>query len=182
MRPKGRLEVLFPVDISQRLLPEKISYMSTRNPVSPWWAALTVWGVVNAVNLLQAAGFLSRIPTGSRELNHLLGYAMILLALPVAAALAAFVRSGAGWRHRIGPAAYLLFITFMLFVDYLRPVEFRTPPNPTILVPYLALFFGSIFLMGFPMLRLNLGLWYATLVSTIFLLGSMILAMIWGVA
>ena len=29
--------------------------------------ALTVWVVVNAVNLLQAAGFLSRVPTGSRR-------------------------------------------------------------------------------------------------------------------
>ena len=42
--------------------------MRTVARVDPWWAALTVWGVVNAVNVLQAAGF----------------------------ALVAFVRSGAG--------------------------------------------------------------------------------------
>ena len=31
--------------------------MQAQTSVDPWWAALTVWGVVNAVNLLQAAGF-----------------------------------------------------------------------------------------------------------------------------
>ena len=62
--------------------------------VEPWWAVLTVWGVVNAVNVLQAAGFLSRVWTGSRAINHLLGYAIVALAFPAAVALVAFVRSG----------------------------------------------------------------------------------------
>jgi hypothetical protein len=56
----------------------------------PWWAALTVWGVVNAVNVLQAAGFLSRVRTGSMAINHLLGYVMAALAVPAVVALAAF--------------------------------------------------------------------------------------------
>lgn len=38
--------------------------MRTVARVDPWWAALTVWGVVNAVNVLQAAGFVSRVLTG----------------------------------------------------------------------------------------------------------------------
>jgi len=69
----------------------------------PWWAALTVWGVVNAVNVLQAAGFLSRLPTGSMAVNHLLGRVIIGLAIPAIAAIVAFVRAGTGWRHWIGP-------------------------------------------------------------------------------
>jgi hypothetical protein len=48
--------------------------MKAQAHVNPWWAALTVWGVVNAVNVLQAAGFLSRVVTGSRAINHILGY------------------------------------------------------------------------------------------------------------
>jgi len=62
----------------------------------PWWAVVTVWGVVNAVNLLQSAGFLSRVSTGSTALNHRLGYVMIALAAPAALALVAFVRARAG--------------------------------------------------------------------------------------
>jgi len=40
--------------------------MKNQMYVNPWWATLTVWGVVSAVNMLQAAGFLSRVYTGSR--------------------------------------------------------------------------------------------------------------------
>jgi hypothetical protein len=32
--------------------------MQAQTSVDPWWAALTLWGIVNAVNVLQAAGFL----------------------------------------------------------------------------------------------------------------------------
>jgi len=54
--------------------------MKIQTQVNPWWAALTVWGVVNAVNLLQAAGGLSRVYTGNREINHIFGYVIIALA------------------------------------------------------------------------------------------------------
>ena len=71
--------------------------MQTDTGSGPWLAALTVWGVVNAVNVLQAAGFLSRVPTGSMAVNHLLGYVMIVLAVPSTVALVVFIRAGAGW-------------------------------------------------------------------------------------
>ena len=38
-----------------------------------------VRAVVNAVNVLQSAGFLARIPTGSMAINRLTGYVMIAL-------------------------------------------------------------------------------------------------------
>jgi len=44
--------------------------MQAQTGVTPWWATLTVWGVVNTVNILQAAGFLSRVSTGSMTVNH----------------------------------------------------------------------------------------------------------------
>ena len=148
--------------------------MQTQTSQGPWWAALTVWAVVNAVNVLQSAGFLSRIPTGSMAINSLLGYVMIGLAVPAALAgcfrprssrLAAVDRSCS--LHRLGPA-------LMIVVDYVSPVEFRSPPRYGILVPYLMLFFGSILLMGIPMFRLNRGLWMVTVTSTVLLLSSML--------
>ena len=60
--------------------------MQTQTSQGSWWAALTVWAVVNAVNVLQSAGFLARIPTGSMAINRLLGYVMIALAAPAALA------------------------------------------------------------------------------------------------
>ena len=156
--------------------------MQAQTGVDPWWAALTVWGVVNAVNILQAAGFLSRVRTGSMAINHVLGYVMIVLAIPSIMALIAFVRAGAGWLHCIGPAVFLTFIGLMVVVDYVWPVEFRSPMRYDILVPYLVLFFGAILLMGFPMFRLNRQLWLLTVATTVLLLGSMGVAMRKGVA
>ena len=137
------------------------------------WAALTTWGVVNAVNVLQAAGFLSRVQTGGMAINHLLGYAMIALAVPATLALVAFGRAGSGWLACSGPAVYLAFVGLMVVVDYARPIEFRSPMRGEILVPYLLLFFGSILLMGLPMFRVDRRLWLVTVATTVLLLLAM---------
>ena len=140
-----------------------------------------MWGVVNAVNILQAVGFLSRVYTGSLAVNHLIGYAIVTLGIPAALALAVFVHARAGWRQWIGPTVFLASIALMVVVDYLWPIEFRSPPRPGILALYLSLFFGSILLMGLPMFRLNRSLWLITVVTTVLLLGSMGIAMLYGV-
>jgi len=155
--------------------------MTTQTSIEPWWAALTVWGVVNAVNVLQTAGFLSRVWTGSMAVNDRLGYVMIVLAIPALAALVAFVRTGAGWLHCVGPLVYVVFVAFMVVVDYAWPIAFRSPPRYEILAPFLVLFFGAILLMGLPMFHANRGLWLVTVGTTVLLLVSMGIAMRAGV-
>jgi hypothetical protein len=155
--------------------------MQTEVHVNPWWAALVVWGVVNLVNVLQAAGFLSRIWTGSHAANHVLGYGIAALAVPAAVALTAFLRAGAGPRHWLGPAVFLAFVLLMAVVDYAWPIEFRSPVRPAILVPYLVLFFGAILLMGLPMFHMERGLWLVTAVTAALLLAAMGAAMAKGV-
>ena len=100
--------------------------MHTQIRVDPWWAALTVWIIANAVSLLQAAGFLSRVVTGTRAINRLLGYGIVALAVPAAVALVAFVRAGAGWRHWMGPAAFLAFVAIQVAVEVDWRAEFRS--------------------------------------------------------
>lgn len=155
--------------------------MRAQTHVNPWWAALTVWSIVNVINVLQSAGFLSRVVTGNRAINHLLGYGIVALAAPAGLAIVAFIRTRAGWRQWIGPAALLVFVVFMVAVEYIWRVEFRSPMRYDILVPYLVLFFGSILLMGLPMFRINRRLWLVTVVTTVLLLGSMGFAMYKGV-
>jgi len=155
--------------------------MQPEMKVEPWWAALTVWGVVNGINILQAAGFTSRVWTGDRTINHLLGRVIIALGVPAVAALVAFLRARTGWLHVVGPAAFLAFIALELVIDYVWPVEFRSPVRIEILVPYLVLFFGSILLMGLPMFRANQQLWLITVATTALLLTSMVIAMRRGV-
>jgi hypothetical protein len=155
--------------------------MQAQSSVDPWWAALSVWAVVNAVNVVQSLGFLSRVRSGSMAVNHLLGYVLVALALPSIVALVALVRHGAGWLHWIGPAVFLVFIALMIAVDYAWPVEFRSPRRYVILVPFLVLFFGSILLMGWPMFRVNRQLWLVTVMTSALLLGTMTVAMRKGV-
>ena len=155
--------------------------MQTQGGQGPWWAALTVWVVVNAVNILQSVGFLSRIRTGTMTLNHQLGYAMFALGVPAAIALVGFVRARAGLLSWLGPAVYMGFLALMLVVDYVAPIEFRSPPLYGVLVPYLVLFFGSILLMGLPMYEINRSYWLVTVATSVLLIGSMLWAMREGV-
>jgi hypothetical protein len=155
--------------------------MQTQSGQGPWWAALTVWGVVNAVNILQSVGFLSRVRTGTMTLNHQLGYAMFALGIPAAIAIVGFVRVRASMLSWLGPAVYLGFLALMLVVDYVAPVEFRSPPLYGVLGPYLVLFFGAILLMGLPMYELNRSYWLVTVATSALLIGSMVWAMRKGV-
>lgn len=145
----------------------------------PWWAALTTWFVVNVVNLAQAVGFASRRAHGM-AVNHVAGYLIAGLALPATVALVGYARAGSPWW--VGPAVFDGFVALMLVVDYLRPVQFRSPRKPVILVPYLLLFFGSIFLMGISMYGVDRSLWLVTVATSALLVSSMMWAMRQGTA
>jgi hypothetical protein len=138
-----------------------------------WGAAVTTWGVVNLVNLLQSVGFLSRRRHGM-AVNQTVGVVIAVLAVPATVALVGYARAGSPWW--VGPALFDAFVVLMLAVDYVWPVEFRHPAKPAVLVPYLLLFFGSILVMGVSMFELNRGLWLVTVGTSATLLGSMVLA------
>lgn len=140
----------------------------------------TVWIVVNLVNLLQAAGFATRVV--DPDINHILGAAIIALGVPAGMALVSFIRSGSGWLFYAGPICFMVFVAADFAVDYVVQLEFRSPRRPEILIPFLVLFFGSIILMGAPMLRINRRRWAVTATTALLLLGAMGFAMIEGVA
>ena len=136
--------------------------------------------MVNLVNLLQAAGFASRVI--DPDINRILGAGIITLGIPAGLALISFIRAGSGWRFYAGPVLFMTFIVAEVAVDYVLDLEFRSPRRTEILIPYLVLFFGSIVLMGAPMLRINQRLWVVTAATTLVLLGAMGYAMVRGVA
>lgn len=141
---------------------------------------MTVWVVVNLVNLLQGTGFATRVT--DPNINRILGTVIVALGVPAGIALVSLFRSNSGWRFYWGPVLFVMFVVASLTIDYLLKVEFRSPRRPEILVPYLVLFFGSILLMGAPMLRVNRRLWAVTVATTLILLGAMGYAMTRGVA
>lgn len=142
-------------------------------------AAAVVWLVVNAVNLLQTIGFLTR--PFAPGVNPALGLVIAVLAVPATWALSVFLRLGAGSLLVAGPIAFDAFVLLMLAVDHVWRIEWRDPVVPAVQVPYLTLFFGSIFLMGLPMVRLDRRRWLVTVATTVALLGSMLVAMAEGV-
>jgi hypothetical protein len=142
-------------------------------------ATITVWLVVNAVNLLQSVGFAAR-PVAP-EVNSLLGLVIAVLAIPATWALLVFVRRRAGWRSIVGPLVFDAFVVMMLAVDYVADVEWRDPVVPVIEIPYLLLVFGSVVLMGLPMYRVDVRRWLVTVATTVILIGSMADAMSAGV-
>jgi hypothetical protein len=148
-------------------------------PTPPAAAISVVWVVVNSVNVLQAIGFATR--PAAPWVNPLLGLVIAALAVPATWALRAFVRAGAGWRFAAGPAVFDAFVVLMLAVDHVLRIQWRDPVNPAIQAPYLGLFFGAIFLMGFPMYRIDRRRWLVTATTTVLLLLAMGYAMWMGV-
>ena len=71
-------------------------------------AALVVWLVVNAVNLLQSVGFATR--PFAPEVNPVLGLVIAALAIPATWALLVFRRRRAGWLFLAGPLAFDAFV------------------------------------------------------------------------
>jgi hypothetical protein len=142
-------------------------------------AAHTVWFVVNAVCILQAIGFASR--PFAPEVNPALGLVIALLAVPATWALAVFLTVRAGWLFAAGPIVFDAFVIVMLLVERLIDVEWRDPMRVEIAIPYLVLFFGSIVLMGLPMLRIEPRRWLVTVATTATLLLAMLYAIAMGV-
>ena len=142
-------------------------------------AVLTIWVVVNLVNVLQAIGFVSRVDGFGAQ--RAVGLMIVALLIPAGLALVRFVKERAGWRLVAGPAAFAAFVAFMIVIEYVFDVEFRSPSKPAILVPFVGLFFGSIVLMGAPMYRINQRLWRVTALTAAVLLAAMIFAMSRGV-
>lgn len=142
-------------------------------------AMTVIWLVVNGVNVLQAIGFATR-PTAP-EVNPALGLVIAALAIPATWALLVLVRSGAPRLLLAGPIAFDAFVILMLAVDHVLAIEWRDPVLPAVQIPYLTLFFGSILLMGAPMLRIDPRRWLVTVVTALALLAAMGYAISQGV-
>jgi hypothetical protein len=142
-------------------------------------AAGVIWLVVNAVNVLQAAGFATR--PFAPWVNPALGVVISALAVPATWALIKLIHVRAGPLFVAGPLVFDLFVAFHVLVTYVFQIEWRDPVVPQIQAPYLTLFFGSILLMGLPTFRLDRRRWLVTVGTTVLLLAAMVYAMAMGV-
>ena len=137
--------------------------------------------VVNAVNVLQSAGFLARISTGSMAMNRLTGLRDDRPRGAGGARPLGFRACSAQVGSSGSAVVHIAFIVLMIVVDYVSPLSSGRLHATVFLPPTSCCSSVSILLMGIPMFRLNRGLWMVTVANTVLLLSSMLVAMRKGV-
>lgn len=140
-------------------------------------ADVLVFLVVTVVCIAQSIGFFSR--PHNPDWNRGLGVLILCMAVPAVAA-AVLTARGRGWWW-VAPASFAVFAVFALIVDYVVGVQFRQPPQPVVLVPYLTLFYGSILAMGLYLLPVSRTLWAITGSAAALLIAATIFAQVRGV-
>jgi hypothetical protein len=118
-------------------------------------SAFVVFGF--AVQLLLLAFFAAHLwrPTRAATFGHLV-YAMGLLALGLAIA---FVIERQPWHLVLAFVLYLAWSAVGATVDVIWPVEWRSPPRWSILVPYGALLIAALVALWIPLWWVDRRLW-----------------------
>jgi hypothetical protein len=99
-----------------------------------------VAAIAIVVNLLMIGIFVSR-PFGWRRLERVPGSIMIVLALPVLAAVLLNLNSGRAWWTAVLPLPFVVFCGVELALDYVLHIPFR---HTRLLGPYLALYYLAL--------------------------------------
>ncbi|MHB1413770.1 MAG: hypothetical protein ACYC1C_00830 [Chloroflexota bacterium] len=136
-----------------------------RNVVSNFVALpasdIAVFFVANAANLLLAAMFLLRAQ-GMSAAARVSGTAVVILALPAAAAIVANALAGRNWWLAVLPLPFIVFCVVEFAFDYVLMLEFR---STGLLGPYLAIYYlGLLGLIGYTFL-IDKPYGFATLVT-----------------
>lgn len=85
-------------------------------------------------------------------------YAMAIPAVIVAAVLALWDRP---WWFWAGGPLFAAWGLYGYWVDIARPTAWRSPVDPSILVPYVALFLATQMFYWWPLGRIRRSLWFA---------------------
>ena len=90
-----------------------------------------------------------------------LAYAIAGLGLPLGLWMLA---GGQSWRLYVGPLLLGAWALFGSYLDLWRRVEWRSPPKPGLLIPYVALYFWAQMFLWWPLWDLQRGAWAVFLV------------------
>ncbi len=109
---------------------------------------LTVIVAANLYNLLMTAIFLTR-PRGWKRFERVAGLVMVVLALPLGAAVILNALSNRAWWFVVLPTPLILHCFVELLLDYILKIDFRRT-RTRLLGPYLGLFYlGQWGLIGY---------------------------------
>jgi hypothetical protein len=88
------------------------------------------------------------------------GWIFYLLSIPAVIVSVILLRVGKEWSFWVGGFIFLLWAIFGLFVEYGFRIQWRSQIIWPVLIPYVALYLGTIMFYWFPLGILSRPLWY----------------------
>ncbi len=101
---------------------------------------ITLFVVANLVNILLVGVFLSR-PKGLKQVEHVLGIFLTVLAVPVVISVIVNIMGKREWWTIVLPSLLVVFLIVELILDYILKLDFR---HTSLLWPYLLLYYVSL--------------------------------------
>jgi hypothetical protein len=89
------------------------------------------------------------------------GWIVYALCIPGLVVSLLLLRGGKPWSFWIGGFIFLLFSMFGYWVDYVAEIQFRSPFQPMVGVPYVVLYLATVMFYWWPIGLLSRPLWLA---------------------
>ena len=88
-------------------------------------------------------------------------YGWLVYALCIPAVIISFIlmRAGKSWHFWLGGFLFLLFAIFGFYIDYVAQIQFRSPFNVSVGIPYVILYMVTVMFYWWPLWPMSQLLW-----------------------
>jgi hypothetical protein len=125
-----------------------------------------VWSLIFHISLIA----LFAVRKVNLDLIHRYGWIFYLLGIPAAVISVIILRGGKPASFWLAGFLFLVWAVFGYIVEYRLGIQWRTPPNWPVLVPYVLLYLGTVMFYWWPVGQLVRPLWF--LYAAFFALGT----------
>lgn len=88
------------------------------------------------------------------------GWLVYALSIPAVLISILFIINGKSWSFWLGGFLFLIFAIFGYWVEYVKKINWRTPIQWPIFIPYIILYLATIMFYWWPLALLYQPLWY----------------------
>ncbi|NJD60190.1 MAG: hypothetical protein C3F13_00250 [Anaerolineales bacterium] len=93
------------------------------------------------------------------ELAMRYGKIIYLLCIPAVGLSIYFLLIGMSWSYWLGGFIFLIWAAFGYSVEYIRQIQWRTPPYWPVFVPYVSLYLATVMFYWWPLALISKPLW-----------------------
>jgi len=101
-----------------------------------------------------------------------LGWIVYALSIPAAAISIILLLGGKTWSFWLGGFLFLAYATYGYWVDYVTKIPWRKPARPSIMVPYVSLYLGTVMFYWWPLGILSRTMW--AVFAGLFVIGTIL--------